>query len=130
MDGIAGLAGWRWIFILEGMITTLVGLSLKWTLADGPDTASFFTEGERKFMAARLDSDSGTSSGKVGRHDKLDWRQIRAAFFDWKIYVAGLIQFTLSVCAQVNLCAAFELKLWCRPHFTLSTLPCLPLSTV
>ena len=97
MDGIAGLEGWRWIFILEGIITVLVGASLHWTLPDSPDTAGFFTEGEKKFMAVRLDRDSGTSTGRVGRHDKLSWRQVRAAFLDWKLYVAGLIQFTLSV---------------------------------
>lgn len=96
MDGVAGLRGWRWIFILEGILTTLVGASLHWTLPDSPETASFFSPGEKTFMAERLDNDSGTSAGRVGRHDKLAWKYVRAAFADWKIYVSGIIQFTLA----------------------------------
>ncbi|KAF9894345.1 hypothetical protein FE257_007848 [Aspergillus nanangensis] len=85
MDGVAGLRGWRWIFILEGIITVLVGASLPWILPDSPDTASFFTEDEKKFMAARLDSDSGTSTGRVGRHDKLSWQQATLYAFNFTL---------------------------------------------
>lgn len=38
MDGTGGLEGWRWIFILEGILTVVVGASLHWTLPDSPET--------------------------------------------------------------------------------------------
>ena len=36
MDGIAGLAGWQWLFIIEGLPAVFVGLSLLWLMADTP----------------------------------------------------------------------------------------------
>src|ERR1700760_77745 len=44
MDGVAGLAGWRWIFILEGIATVLVALLAFFFVYDFPETASFLTE--------------------------------------------------------------------------------------
>ncbi len=37
MAGLAGLNGWRWIFIMEGIITILIGLVGYWLLVDFPD---------------------------------------------------------------------------------------------
>ncbi len=46
MDGIAGLEGWRWIFILEGLFTVLVGVASFWVIQDFPETAKFLSETE------------------------------------------------------------------------------------
>ena len=37
MAGLAGLNGWRWIFIMEGIITIVVGFVSYWLLVDFPD---------------------------------------------------------------------------------------------
>ena len=37
MGGLAGLNGWRWIFIMEGIITILLGFVGYWLLVDFPD---------------------------------------------------------------------------------------------
>ncbi|KAK3111830.1 hypothetical protein LTR53_012520 [Teratosphaeriaceae sp. CCFEE 6253] len=34
MDGTAGYAGWRWIFILKGLVTSVVALASKWFIVD------------------------------------------------------------------------------------------------
>lgn len=36
MDGVGGLAGFQWMFLLHGLIGTLVGISLLWWLPDRP----------------------------------------------------------------------------------------------
>ncbi|KIW46496.1 uncharacterized protein PV06_02165 [Exophiala oligosperma] len=98
MDGIAGLGGWRWIFILEGMATVVVGCSLYWTLPDSPQTASFLTPAERDFIIRRLRQDAGTSAGQVRTDDGFQWRYLRAALSDWKIYLAVIIYWGNSIC--------------------------------
>ncbi|KAH6607284.1 MFS permease [Trichoderma cornu-damae] len=54
MDGVGGLAGWRWIFILEGIATVLVAVVALFLLYDFPQTANFLTEEERAFVVHRL----------------------------------------------------------------------------
>lgn len=49
MDGIGGLAGWRWIFILEGLITVAFALVAAVFLPADIGSAKFFTEEEREF---------------------------------------------------------------------------------
>lgn len=57
MDGVGGYEGWRWIFILEGIVTVLVAISAFWLLPDYPDTAKFLTPREREFVVWRLKTD-------------------------------------------------------------------------
>ena len=49
MDGIGGLAGWRWIFILEGITTIIFGLIAAIFLPADIASAKFLTEEERVF---------------------------------------------------------------------------------
>jgi MFS family permease len=90
MDGIAGLAGWRWIFILEGILTVVVGASLYWILPDSPQTASWLEPWERQYLVDRLAQDSGTGV-RVQTAEKFQWRYITAALSDWKIYLGVVI---------------------------------------
>ncbi|KAM5387761.1 hypothetical protein ACJA88_001021 [Fusarium oxysporum] len=47
MDGVSGIAGWAWIFILEGLMTIVVGIISFWMVHDFPTDAKFITEEER-----------------------------------------------------------------------------------
>ncbi|KIX03060.1 uncharacterized protein Z518_06610 [Rhinocladiella mackenziei CBS 650.93] len=98
MVGVAGLGGWRWIFILEGIFTVVVGTTLPWTLPDSPETASFLTQAERDFINRRLVQDAGTSAGTVRTRDSFKWRYLRAALTDWKIYFTVIIYWGNSIC--------------------------------
>jgi ACS family tartrate transporter-like MFS transporter len=65
MDGILGLHGWQWMFILEGLpATALAFLSLK-LLPDRPASATFLTEEEKRIVIARLRKDEGTSEHRA-----------------------------------------------------------------
>lgn len=91
MDGVSGLAGWRWIFILEGMITILGGLVVPFILPDSPSTAKFLEPREREILLGRLAQDSGTVAGRVEVKEKFQWKVLRAALVDWKIWFAIFI---------------------------------------
>ncbi|KAK5001211.1 hypothetical protein LTR66_000089 [Elasticomyces elasticus] len=98
MDGVAGLHGWRWIFILEGLVTVAIGSTLHWTLPDSPATASFLTPGEKEFIARRLVQDAGTSAGKVATREGFKWRYLRDALTEWRIYLAVIVYWGNSIC--------------------------------
>ncbi|KAL2163455.1 hypothetical protein VTH06DRAFT_5513 [Thermothelomyces fergusii] len=63
MAGLAGLNGWRWIFIIEGIMTVLLGIAGYWLLVDFPDATrkdwSFLGPREREWVCARVDADRG-----------------------------------------------------------------------
>lgn len=86
MDGVGQLAGWRWIFIMEGLVTVLVGFSVPWILPDSPARASFLTPEEKAFVKDRLERDSGHSSGRVRTAESFNWKSIQPLITDWKIY--------------------------------------------
>ncbi|KAI6781904.1 uncharacterized protein J7T54_005114 [Emericellopsis cladophorae] len=86
MDGIGGMDGWAWIFILEGIATTLVGIFCWWMVFDWPDTARFLTHDERVRVQRRLILDR---QGRTA--EDFDKRHIHAALEDWKTYVYMII---------------------------------------
>ena len=49
MDGIGGLSGWRWIFILEGLATIIIAIFAIYLLPADLATAKFLTQEEREF---------------------------------------------------------------------------------
>jgi len=58
MNGIGGYEGWRWIFILEGLLTIIVAITSFFLLPNYPDTAKFLTQRERDFILWRLATDN------------------------------------------------------------------------
>jgi sugar phosphate permease len=68
MSGIAGLGGWRWIFILEGLATVVMATSSYWLVPDWPETAAFLEPHEREMLLRRLAEDS--AGAKMNRWDK------------------------------------------------------------
>lgn len=99
MDGVGGLAGWRWslfllslvadfiVFILEGIATVLVAVFAFFAIYDFPETASFLTEEEREYVVHRLKYD-GTN---VAMDNGFQWKYVRQAFCDWQIYLSLFI---------------------------------------
>lgn len=91
MDGLGNYAGWRWIFIMEGLLTMVVGAIFFWVLPDFPETAKWITEEERAFIAARLTPDQGASA----HSRKIQMKDITQVFRDWKVWIAGFMYFAL-----------------------------------
>ncbi|KAL8369832.1 hypothetical protein RB595_000261 [Gaeumannomyces hyphopodioides] len=92
---VRGLAGWRWLFILEGSVTALVGLLGFWLLPDTPLTTRWLTAEERELAHGRMErdrvDDQGETSTMVG---------LKQALKDPKTWVFCLMQnFHLSACS-------------------------------
>lgn len=50
MDGIRGLSNWRWVFILEGIVTVLVGIVAFFSITDFPREAKWLSQENREFI--------------------------------------------------------------------------------
>lgn len=75
MDGVLGLAGWRWLFALEGTLTGLIGIFAWFWMPPSPtQTASWFrgkqgwfSEHEEKILVNRILRDD-PSKGTLARN--------------------------------------------------------------
>ncbi|PNS21932.1 hypothetical protein CAC42_530 [Sphaceloma murrayae] len=86
MDGIAGQSGWRWIMILEGIPTVILGIACWWILADDPESAFYLTPHQKTIMLARRHN-------QPGQTDTFEWADARKGLKDWKIYMFSIGQF-------------------------------------
>ncbi|GLI73115.1 hypothetical protein PoHVEF18_001325 [Penicillium ochrochloron] len=93
MDGVGGLAGWRWIFILEGLLTVVVAFAAPFAIHDSPETATFLTEQERAFVihALRIQN-SADAREMVQDESKFHMKYVIDAFKDWQIWL-GLLMY-------------------------------------
>ncbi|KAF2742359.1 MFS general substrate transporter [Sporormia fimetaria CBS 119925] len=91
LDGRAGLSGWQWIFLIEGLIPVALALVIWTILPDSPETARFLTQEERDFLVKRLAEETGSGHGKVTNQDKITMGHIKAGLSDWKVWAAVVI---------------------------------------
>lgn len=79
------------------MFTVIIGVFIPLLLPDSPDRAKFLSEDEKAFIKLRLQHDSGTTSGTVATNEKFQWKFLRGALLDWKIYLAVFMYWGNSV---------------------------------
>ena len=53
LDGLAGLHGWQWLFLVEGLLTVAFGGLLHALLPAAPPQARFLTHAERFWLQGR-----------------------------------------------------------------------------
>lgn len=89
MEGLGGLRGWRWIFIIEGLITIVLAFIGIFVIVDFPDKVSqsrrpFLTPEEVQTIKDILDADRGEEGGELGR---VNWRNIGKVLITWQPYL-------------------------------------------
>ncbi|KAL8850232.1 MAG: hypothetical protein Q9221_004831 [Calogaya cf. arnoldii] len=89
MDGVAGQKGWRWILILEGLPSFVLGVATWFLLADSPDTAVYLSSEDKHLIKVRRNRQLGQTASAQEFH-KAD---VFAAFRDWKVYAFCVGQF-------------------------------------
>jgi ACS family tartrate transporter-like MFS transporter len=94
MDGLAGLHGWQWLFLMEGLPAFLLSFVVLKVLPDRPSRASWLTGEEKNTVAARL-----AAEDVPGRRDL--WAGLR----DPRVLALGLASF----CYQAS---GYGLGLW------------------
>ncbi|MHB0670899.1 MFS transporter [Roseomonas gilardii] len=57
MDGALGLAGWQWLFVVEGAPAAIIGIVLLFVLTDRPQDAHWLTPDERQAIITSIESE-------------------------------------------------------------------------
>ncbi|KAF9426306.1 hypothetical protein BGZ76_002819 [Entomortierella beljakovae] len=87
MRGVAGLAGWKWLFLIEGVATTIVGALSFFILPEGPTAtkgylrfSGYLTERQEFIAVTRLirDDPSKADPSKKVVPKKDIWRALRS----------------------------------------------------
>jgi MFS transporter, ACS family, tartrate transporter len=76
LDGHFGLAGWQWLFIIEGLPAVIIGLVLLKLLADRPQDATWLRPDEKRTIIASVESekrDRAVSRLNVALRDVRVW---------------------------------------------------------
>lgn len=63
LNGVAGLRGWQWMFVLEGLPATLLGIVAWRYLDDRPASARWLTEAERAVLVRNIEAERAVRTG-------------------------------------------------------------------
>ena len=84
MDGLGGLEGWQWLFLLEGIPSVLLGFVVLLVLPNSPAQASWLTQMEKDWITARLEEEARNEH-------RVQHLSFRVAFSDLRILHLCLI---------------------------------------
>jgi hypothetical protein len=92
MRGVGGYEGWRWIFLLEGILSVVVGVSCFFLLPDSPGTASWLKPDESRFLELMHISSRGAKTTHDGEKDKKHhWKTLWQVLSDKQLYLQALV---------------------------------------
>lgn len=60
--------------------------------------AGFLDQDEKEHLQRRLQQDAGTSSGQVQIDEKFQWKFLRAALMEWRLYFGVIAYWGNSIC--------------------------------
>jgi len=87
LQGKLGLAGWQWLFLVEGLPAALFSFVILRALPDGPEKASWLTGPEKSWISRQLEIDR--SHAHIG-----DGAGILRALLSAKVWMIGLFFFS------------------------------------
>ncbi|KAL8282862.1 hypothetical protein RB600_006038 [Gaeumannomyces tritici] len=92
MHGVGGLEGWRWIFILEGLATVLLGIATFFLLIDSPALGGKWLEpDEIRFLELQRFIKQGGRFQDEGGESRLVWHDLKAVLTNWRLYMQAYI---------------------------------------
>jgi len=90
LNGAGGLAGWQWLFLIEGIPAVLVGILVLCVLPDRPSKARWLSADERDWLQTELARDEA-EAGSGQKH------RLRDAFISRRVWLFCSIYFLLNV---------------------------------
>lgn len=113
MNGKAGLAAWKWLFIFDGIIGVPIALYGYWAIPDAPTSskARWLKPKDRDMAVGRME--------RVGRAPmkRLTWRIIREIFTQWPVYLFC----TMFICHVLGIRIYSYMNLWLKSTKLYST---------
>jgi MFS family permease len=87
LNGVGGLAGWQWVFLLEGLPAVVLGFVVLRGLAEGPHDAAWLTEAERAALVSCLEEDARAATEHA----------TTAALRSGRTWLLAIVYFTIPV---------------------------------
>ncbi|BAO88978.1 major facilitator superfamily [Caballeronia cordobensis] len=88
LHGAFGLKGWQWLFLVEGLLASIVGVWAFWYLDDDPAKARWLSHDQRALLVARLADDARAASSHGPR-------SVLAALVDARVLVLCCVYFLI-----------------------------------
>ena len=98
LDGVMHVAGWKWLFVGEGLPSIFLGLCVLFVLTDRPENATWLSQPEREWLLAEVKAHESRSASSAGTH-------LLHAFRNGTVWVLASIYFAISV-------GLYGLSLW------------------
>ena len=89
LGGFGGLAGWQWLFVLEGLPAVVLGFIVLRVLPEQPSDALWLTPAERTALTARLEEESAGQAVVV--------RSFGGAVASGRVWLLAAVYFTIPV---------------------------------
>ncbi|KAJ7611763.1 major facilitator superfamily domain-containing protein [Roridomyces roridus] len=89
LNGKHGHSGWQWIFIIEGVITSFIGLISFPVLPATPETARFLNKEEKAYVKARLVEDGVINEAA----DSFSWGEVAKGFTSIHVLISSVLFF-------------------------------------
>lgn len=89
LSGIAGLQGWQWLFLLEGVPAVLLGLVVLRALPERPADAAWLTRAEQQALTGWLDRDAAMQPAAV--------ESVGGAIASGRVWLLSTVYFTIPV---------------------------------
>ena len=90
LDGTAGLAGWQWLFLLEGVPAAILGVVVLRVLTERPEDANWLPARQRDALIAQLREESAARVGS-------ETHSVRKALFSGRLWLLAVVYFTIPV---------------------------------
>lgn len=88
MHGILGLAGWQWMFLIEGIPACILGLVTLKVLTNTPAQAKWLSDGERELLNGMLAQEQSKGQQSHG---------FKAALKDPRVWILSSITFSFTL---------------------------------
>jgi len=89
MNGVGGRPGWAWIFILEGLLSVLMGLVSFFLLPSTPRDSRFLTECQKDTIMKRLERDRPT----IKSVDKFSAKEVLRSVASLHVIIISVMAF-------------------------------------
>jgi MFS family permease len=87
LSGVGGLAGWKWVFLAEGLPSIIVGFVVMFYLNSSIQEAKWLTDDEKKMLLAKLDQEEKNKQ----------YVRIIDAFKSGKVWLMSFVYFSLVI---------------------------------
>jgi MFS transporter, ACS family, tartrate transporter len=91
MDGIGGLQGWQWLFIIEAAPAVVLGVVTYFYLTDRPADAQWLEPDERDWLSRRLNAERA-------QREAIHQISVGQAIFNPRVLALALVYFGLVAC--------------------------------